>query len=92
VPPPYTAGKHGKQAGKRLYTHSALDHEQLFHYASQIRGDFLMTYDNSEEVQSLARRYGFDIRLVPMKNTHHANMHELVIGRNLEWIKNPIIQ
>src|SRR5947207_378393 len=87
--PPYTAGKHGKQAGKRLYTHSELDHEQLFDCASRIQGDFLMTYDNSEEVRSLARRYGFDMRLVPMKNTHHANMSELVIGPNLEWLMAP---
>jgi DNA adenine methylase len=87
--PPYTAGKHGKQAGKRLYTHSELDHEQLFDYASHMRGDFLMTYDNSEEVRSLANRYGFDMRLVPMKNTHHASMSELVIGRNLQWLGMP---
>jgi DNA adenine methylase len=87
--PPYTAGKHGKQAGKRLYTHSELDHEQLFDYASHIRGDFLMTYDNSEEVRGLARRYGFDMRLVPMKSTHHVNMSELVIGQNLQWLRMP---
>ena len=87
--PPYTAGKHGKQAGKRLYTHSELDHEQLFHYASRMQGDFLMTYDNTEEVRSLARNYGFDMRLVPMKSTHHVNMSELVIGRNLEWMMTP---
>jgi len=87
--PPYTAGKYGKQAGKRLYTHSELDHEQLFDYASRMRGDFLMTYDDSVEVRSLARRYGFDMRLVPMKNTHHVNMDELVIGHDLEWIMTP---
>jgi DNA adenine methylase len=87
--PPYTAGSQGKRAGKRLYNHSQLDHEQLFDYASRIRGDFLMTYDNSEEVRSLARRQGFDMRLVPMKNTHHVNMSELVIGRNLQWLRMP---
>ena len=86
IDPPYTADKHGKQAGKRLYTHSDLDHEQLFHYASQIQGDFLMTYDDSEEVRNLARKYQFDICPVPMKNTHHVNMSELVIGRNLRWM------
>jgi len=87
--PPYTAGKHGKQAGKRLYTHSELNHEQLFDYASRIQGDFLMTYDNSEEVRGLARRFGFDMRLVPMKNTHHEYMSELVIGSDLEWMMTP---
>lgn len=91
IDPPYTAGKHGKQAGKRLYTHSELDHERLFDYASRIQGDFLMTYDNTEEVCSLARRYGFDMCLVPMKNTHHVNMSELVIGSNLEWLMTPCL-
>ena len=54
-----------------------------------MEGDFLMTYDNAEEVRRLAHRYGFDTRLVPMKNTHHAMMTELLIGRNLNWITLP---
>jgi DNA adenine methylase len=46
-----------------------------------------MTYDNTEEVMQLARRFGFDARAVAMKNTHHAKMTELLIGRDLEWLK-----
>lgn len=84
--PPYTAGKNGKRAGRRLYTHNEVDHEQLFDYASRIQGDFLMTYDNAEEVRALARQHNLDTRLIPMKNTHHAKMTELLIGRNLDWI------
>ncbi len=45
-----------------------------------------MTYDNSDEVRSLAAQYGFEIRLVPMSNTHHAKMTELLIGKNLDWV------
>ena len=45
-----------------------------------------MTYDNAEEVKVLARRYGFQTRAVPMKNTHHAEMTELLVGRNLDWV------
>ena len=89
IDPPYTAGKNGKRAGQRLYTHNELDHEQLFDYVSHIQGDFLMTYDNAEEVRAMARRYGLDMRLVPMKSTHHANMTELLIGRNLDWTALP---
>jgi len=48
-----------------------------------------MTYDNAEEVRSLARRYNMDTRLVPMRNTHHAKLKELVIGRNLDWVTLP---
>lgn len=46
-------------------------------------GDFLMTYDDAEEVQEIARRHRFQMRLIPMKNTHHAIMRKLVIGRDL---------
>jgi len=87
IDPPYTAGKNGKRAGQRLYTHSELDHERLFTTMSQVRGDFLMAYENSQEVCDLARRHRLDTRLIPMKNTHHANMMELLIGRDLSWIK-----
>lgn len=84
IDPPYTAG--GKKAGKRLYRHCDLDHEELFAACESIRGDFLMTYDNADEVVSLARSHGFQTRLIPMNNTHHAIMQELVIGRDLSWM------
>lgn len=89
IDPPYTAGENGKRAGKRLYTCNELDHERLFHLANQIQGDFLMTYDDSDEVRSLAARYSFDLRLLPMSNTHHAKMTELLVGRNLNWVHVP---
>jgi DNA adenine methylase len=85
IDPPYTAG--GKRAGSRLYTHSEVDHERLFSLCEKLRGGFLMTYDNVEEVQVLAERHGFETRPVAMKNTHHAEMDELLIGRNLDWVE-----
>jgi DNA adenine methylase len=45
-----------------------------------------MTYDNADEVKAMARAHGFQMRLIPMKNTHHAAMEELVIGKNLSWM------
>lgn len=45
-----------------------------------------MTYDEAEEVKEMARKHGFQMRLIPMKNTHHATMMELVIGRDLSWL------
>jgi DNA adenine methylase len=83
IDPPYTAG--GKSAGSRLYTHSEVDHERLFSICEKLHGDFLMTYDNAEEVRSLAERHGFATKPVAMKNTHHAEMNELLIGRDLSW-------
>ncbi len=84
IDPPYTAG--GKQAGKRLYKHYSLDHEQLFSLCETLKGDFLMTYDNAEEVKNMARRHSFQMRLIPMNNTHHATLEELVIGKDLSWM------
>ena len=45
-----------------------------------------MTYDNADEVVHLAKKHGFETRCIPMKNTHHAAMTELVIGRDLSWM------
>lgn len=84
IDPPYTAG--GKNAGKRLYKYSDINHEKLFDICETLRGDFLVTYNNADEVRELARRHGFSMRLIPMKNTHHAEMQELVIGRDLSWM------
>ena len=85
IDPPYTAG--GKRAGSRLYTHSEVDHERLFTLCESLCGDFLMTYDNADEVRALADQHGFQTKAVPMKNTHHAEMAELLIGRNLDWVE-----
>jgi hypothetical protein len=35
----------------------------------------------------LAERHGFETQPVAMKNTHHAEMDELLIGRNLDWVE-----
>jgi DNA adenine methylase len=85
IDPPYTTGN-GKQAGQRLYTHSELDHERLFEVMETIQGDFLMTYENDKDIRKMATRRGFDTRPVAMKSTHHAQMTELLIGRDLGWI------
>jgi DNA adenine methylase len=85
IDPPYTASK--KRAGSRLYTLPDVNHQQLFKIADALAGDFLMTYDDAEEVRLLAQVHGFDIQPVVMKNTHHAKMNELLIGRNLDWLR-----
>jgi len=84
IDPPYTAG--GKRAGRRLYRHHQLDHERLFAICKSLKGDFLMTYDDADEVKQMAHQHGFRTRLIPMKNTHNSTMKELVIGRALSWL------
>ncbi|MDD5766061.1 MAG: hypothetical protein PHW79_07455 [Candidatus Marinimicrobia bacterium] len=44
------------------------------------------TYDNADEVKVMALMHGFQMRLIPMNNTHHATMEELVIGKDLSWM------
>ena len=84
IDPPYTAG--GKKAGSRLYAHHQLEHEHLFGVAAQLSGPFVMTYDNAPEIERLAGEHGLETRAISMKNTHHALMTELLIGRDLGWV------
>jgi DNA adenine methylase len=85
IDPPYTASK--KKAGARLYKYHQVDHERLFELMSKANGDFLMTYDDADEVRALARKYRFETRLVAMTNTHNTTMMELLIGRDLDWVR-----
>lgn len=79
IDPPYTAG--GKGAGKRLYSHHALDHNELFGMVSRVKGPAIMTYDVAEEVEAMAALHGMRVDKVLMKNTHHAVMYEYVIHK-----------
>ena len=83
IDPPYTV------AGRRLYTHSDIDHERLFRLAKRLEGEFLMTYDDSAEIRRLIVNSRLDCETVLMKNTHNARMLELLIGRNLAWLRRP---
>lgn len=85
IDPPYTAA--GKKAGTRLYKFHELDHDMLFNLAQNLKGDFLMTYEHAPEIVELARSHGFDVETVPMKNTHHVKMKELMIGLDLSWAR-----
>lgn len=85
IDPPYTVA--GKKAGNRLYTYSEVDHRALFAMAGKLKGDFLMTYDDTDEVRSLAHRHKFDVQAIAMKSTHHARMQELLIGKDLNWLR-----
>jgi len=81
IDPPYTI------AGRRLYRYPDVDHAELFRIASTLQGSFLITYDNADEIRKLASASGFQIAEIPMKGTHHAEKTELVISRDLRWLK-----
>lgn len=77
IDPPYTAG--GKRAGTRLYNHNLVDHPRLFALAAGAAGAVMLTYDNADEVRDLAKAHGLKCETIPMKNTHHEVLRELII-------------
>lgn len=84
--PPYTAGN-GKRAGSRLYTHFHIDHHRLFSLLENTAADFLLTYDNDIDVRALADHHHFEYVEIAMQNTHLAKMSELLINKDLGWVK-----
>jgi DNA adenine methylase len=81
IDPPYTV------AGKRLYTHFEIDHDALFALTAELKGKFMLTYDDTEEIRGLARKYKLDFKTIPMKTTHHIQKNEIIISDNFEWWK-----
>jgi len=81
IDPPYT------KAGRRLYEYHQIDHKKLFDLITRTNGGFLITYDDAPEIEALALHRGFEVEKVLMKTTHHLKKYELVIGRNLEWLR-----
>lgn len=80
IDPPYPV------AGRRLYTHHELEHASLFEILSRTSQPFLATYDDNPEIIKLAAEHRFEMKLVPMKSTHHAKKYELIISRDLSWL------
>lgn len=81
IDPPYTV------AGKRLYTHYEIDHDALFALTSQLKGKFMLTYDDTIEIRELANKYNLNYRTIPMKTTHHIEKNEIIISDNFNWWK-----
>lgn len=80
VDPPYT------RAGRRLYRYGELDHEALFGLIARHAGPLLVTYDDAEEIVSLAEKHGLEHTKVPMQNTHLKKKYELIVSnRNFCW-------
>lgn len=80
IDPPYTV------AARRLYRYWEVDHRRLFELARVVRGSVLLTYDQASEIERLAKEFGLEVHRVAMKNTHHARMTELLVGKSLNWL------
>ncbi|MCF8370555.1 MAG: hypothetical protein K9H64_02960 [Bacteroidales bacterium] len=79
IDPSYTV------AGKRLYTYFQIDHNELFSLTARLKGKFMMTYDDTQEIRDLAKNYDLDFRTIPMKTTHHVQKNEIIISDNFDW-------
>ena len=79
IDPPYTI------AGKRLYTYFNIDHERLFELISQLKGKFMLTYDDTTEIRELAKKYNLQFKTIPMKTTLHFEKNEIIISDNFSW-------
>jgi len=79
IDPPYTV------AGKRLYTHCDVDHEEIFRRVAEMTCHYLMTYDVSDYVIELAERNNLQWRRIPMQTTHLVKKDELLICDNFYW-------
>jgi len=86
VDPPYT------KAASRLYSHWKIDHEKLFATLSRAKGATLMTYDDTDEIRKLAKKYGFSFKRISMHTTHHENKRELMICKSFDWLKKTFSQ
>jgi DNA adenine methylase len=83
IDPPYTL------ADRRLYKVWQIDHARLFAAMAACKGDFLMSYDNTAEIVTLAKKHGFDCKpIAPLKSRGKVSTH-LLIGKQLsEWLTN----
>ncbi len=81
IDPPYTV------AGKRLYKYFQINHRALFGIVAKAKGDFLLTYDESDEIEDLAYSHNFEVERILMKTSHHLKKYEMLIGRNLNWFR-----
>lgn len=80
IDPPYTV------AGRRLYNLFNVDHRRVFETVCNLNGHFLLTYDNTEEICSLANEFNLAYRTIPMQTTHLIKKEELLISDNFEWL------
>lgn len=79
IDPPYTV------AGKRLYNYFDIDHHRLFSLTAQLKGKFMLTYDDTAEIRKLADAYHLMYKTIQMKTTHHLKKYEIIISDNFSW-------
>jgi DNA adenine methylase len=84
----YSAYIDAPYPGLDLYRKSDMNHAELFETLATWPGNWFATYNNDAWVGSLCNQFGFEYERLVMRNAHHVEKTELVIGRNLQWLKN----
>lgn len=79
IDPPYTV------AGKRLYTLSDVDHEEIFRKVSAFKCHYLITYDKSDYILGLIEKYKLQWRSISMQTTHLVTKEEILISDDFNW-------
>jgi len=80
IDPPYP------KAGGRLYEYSDVDHQAIFRHAASAEGSVLLTYDDSDEVETLIDEFEMESEYLTVSTTHHRKKQELLIGNDLSWL------
>lgn len=81
IDPPYPI------SGRRLYKHFDVSPEPVFELACSIVGDFLITYEDTPEIRQLVSEHSLQSRRVWLSTAHHRKKIELLISRDLSWLK-----
>lgn len=84
IDPPYSRSTNG--AGRRLYSHYEIAHEELLRASKHLTGQFLLTYDDDRVIEKLAKTHKLSIKKIRMRNSHHATKKELLISDDLDWL------
>lgn len=87
IDPPYSGA--GKAAGARLYRHSEIDHGKLFQAAMRLKGQFLLTYEDCDEIRLASNAAKLQYRVVRMRTTHNLRSTEVLISRRMDWFDRP---
>ncbi len=80
VDPPYP------KAGRRLYSHFSIDHEQLLEQLGLIDRPFFASYEDIDEVKRLAERFNYQVSSVSMFARCHRRRTELLISNRQDMM------
>lgn len=81
VDPPYP------KAGRRLYTHFEMDHYNLVKKVINVKGNFLLTYEDSKKIRTLAEKFKLKHESILMSTTHHRKKFELLLSKDVSWVR-----